>query len=85
MKHFSCLHATSDCISCVMAAGLTAQHGPAGELIDKYTAAFYVYCNNGRRNCRRYRETKICYETAIFQNIVTHSLKFPEAWVGLQD
>ena len=49
---FSCLQAVSDHVNCVMAAGFT---GPtwSGELSDKYTAAVYIYCNIGRRNCSR--------------------------------
>ena len=63
----------------LMAARLT--EATWSELSDKCTTAFYVYCN-GRRNCRRWCETKASRETMIFQNIIRHSFKFPEAWVA---
>ena len=54
----------------------------SGELSDKYTEAVYIYCNNGRRNCRHLCETKSGCETVIFQDIFRHSFEFPEAWVA---
>ena len=72
---------------CILAAGFAP--GPkaawSGELSDDYTATVYVYCNNGRRNCRCQCKIIPGHETAISKTLSCIGLNFQRPGQLLQD
>ena len=73
---FSCLQVTSDCVNCIMAASrVDSSLRQRGQVINIPKLSMSIVTMEGEIVDVNVRLIKACCQTAIFQNIVKHSLK----------